>query len=498
MFIHSFSLLLAAVSPYGGRSSPPTAQGVSATTDSKVVAANDVVDADAAAPPPISTGNETASTTGAPDDAPDEIALDDLDDEKPGGALENEVPAGELEQEAPPPPRPRLRPLGEVALLSPHPVNVGAATFVPGDGLYFESADGRFAIATRLRAQFRYTLEHEASESTQQALQIRRARLQFIGHVFSPNIEYKTEFAFSPRDMAFEDAPQRTPILDWYIDFTHLRDLSLRVGQYKIPFNRQRVISSGDLQLVDRSIANAEFTLDRDIGVDIRSNDFLGLEKLRYYAGVYMGEGRDVFEMTGFDLQYLARVELLPFGLFNDYEEADFARTWKPRLSLGLAYAYQDDALRNRGARGDVPADGGTTDIHNVAADAMLKFAGFSAFGEFFWRDGTRDFGEATLVGEDGVERPAPREAARDGLGWMVQAGYLIPRIPVELAARYGQNRRLRTDSGVADADEFGGGISWYMGGHPLKLQVDYFRLWTDGTISDGTDAVRLQLQVAL
>ena len=62
---------------------------------------------------------------------------------------------------------------------------------------------------------------------------------------------------------------RESPLLSYYLEFDYLRDLTVRVGQYKIPFSRQRVISSGNQQMVDRSIANGEFNLDRDIGIDI-------------------------------------------------------------------------------------------------------------------------------------------------------------------------------------------------------------------------------------
>ena len=79
-------------------------------------------------------------------------------------------------------------------------------------------------------------------------------------------------------------------------------------------------------RLFDR---NAEFTLDRDLGLDIRSKDLFGLDKLRYYAGVYIGEGRNTSNKTigagDQGLLYIGRVEIMPLGSFDDYSEADQA-----------------------------------------------------------------------------------------------------------------------------------------------------------------------------
>ena len=393
-----------------------------------------------------------------------------------------------------------LVPKKEIDLACPAEVDATRMKFKPGTGLVITSANDRFQIAPRLRAQFLYTVDNDnAANDVTQGLQIRRARLQFKGHMFNKHNKFKVEFALSPRDQGFADgAPHQTPILDWYHDFTYWKNASLRIGQYKVPYSRQRVISSGDLELVDRALAQGEFNLDRDIGFDVRSNDFLGLGKLRYYAGMWMGEGRDYREMDTFEFMYIGRVEVLPFGMFEDYEEGDFERTRKPRLSIGAAYAFVDAAKRNRGILGSEPSDGGTTDTHNVTADFMFKILGFSASGEFYWRDGVRTFGDATVEDDMGNVVPAERERPRRGIGWYGQAGYMIPRIPLQIAARYSQTRRLQQDrSTLPEEDEVGGGISYYFARHPLKLQLDYFRGWEDHLIADGTDRIRLQLQAS-
>ena len=49
----------------------------------------------------------------------------------------------------------------------------------------------------------------------------------------------------------------------------------------------------------------------------------------------------------------------------------------------------------------------------------------------------------------------------------------------------------------LATTNELGGGPSWYVHGHALKLQADYFHTWT-GDIQHGANQVRLQLQVAI
>lgn len=375
------------------------------------------------------------------------------------------------------------------------PVDESKTRFVPGKGLTFRSQDKAFEIALRLRGQFLYTLLDEPSEQLAHSFQLRRARVQFGGHAFSVHNKYKVELALSPRDENVRGTagPTLTPLLDWYAEFDYLRDLNLRVGQYKVPFSRQRVISSGDLQLVDRAIAQSEFNLDRDVGFHLFSSDLGGLKRLKYYAGAWINEGRDASAMRGLDMMYIARVEALPFGMFADYKEADIERTEKPRLSIGLAYAYLDDALRDRGILGSVPADEGTSDVHVMTVDAFFKLRGISLFGEFFLRRASRTPGGAV----DEMGMVIPTAPSRDGIGWFVQAGYVLPGRPVEVAARYSEVRPRGDDSALEREHESTVGVSWYPGGHSYKLQADYGRLWS-GSIGEGANQGRVQLQLAL
>jgi len=368
--------------------------------------------------------------------------------------------------------------------------------FEPGRGFRLTSADGRFELTTEVRGQIAYELRGTEGGPWQHQAQIRRARASFAGHTFDPDVRYSLEIALSPADVGIsrsitEEGPTRSPLLDFYVQFTHLRDLQLRVGQYKIPSNRQRVTSSGDLQLVDRSILNAELTLDRDVGFDLRSPDFLGLGKLRYYAGLYIGRGRGARGLDEPSVLALARIEILPLGLFDDYPEVDFERG-PPRLSIGLGYAYLENGRRDRGILGEIPTDEGTTDSHHVYADLVFKWRGFSALVEASLRQGHRDPGGAT----DPMGNLLPVSDPRDGVGANVQAGFLFPGVPFELAGRYALIRDLGQSS-MTDRNELTVGASYYPGRHPYKIQLDYSRLWSD-TIDRGDHRLRVQLQVSL
>lgn len=388
--------------------------------------------------------------------------------------------------------------------LGKHPADTESSYFKPGTGLVVESKDGDFMIAPRLRIQFRDELELTEEETTN-VFGIRRARIQFKGHVFGENNKYKAEFAFSPKDLSMKDGvPHRTPLLTWYTEHTHLRDLSIRVGQYKLLYSRQRVVSSGDQEFVDRTLAQGEFNLDRDIGFHLFSKDLFGLDRLRYYTGFTIAEGRDSWESEVIaneagdatpSWQYLGRVEFLPFGGFKDYSEVDFKRLNKFRLSLGAAYAHTANGDRDQGYLGDAFTDGGTVTYENVTADAMIKWAGWCAFTEFFYRTGNRSDG---ALGP-GAATPDDVYLTRNGMGGSVQLGYLIPKAPVGLGARYsglGRGGLAARDSSIVDEHELGGTIGYFIAGHPLKIQGDYFHIWSDEAETQA-DRIRVQMQVA-
>src|SRR5690606_20106056 len=109
----------------------------------------------------------------------------------------------------------------------------------------------------------------------EQSFLIRRARLKFDGFAYSPKLRYKIELGLSNQDIAGAseftgDAPRI--IYDAVIMWRFYQNFELWAGQTKLPGNRERVISSANLQLIDRSLLNSTFNIDRDIGFQLRHN----------------------------------------------------------------------------------------------------------------------------------------------------------------------------------------------------------------------------------
>ncbi len=324
---------------------------------------------------------------------------------------------------------------------------------------------------------------------------LRRARLKFGGFAYSPKLQYKIELGLSNRDISgasefTSNAPRY--ILDAVLKWNFFENFTLWAGQTKLPGNRERVISSANLQLVDRSRLNSKFNIDRDLGVQLRhyikvTDQFIIQEAL----ALSQGEGRNITSGNLGGHQYTARVEFLPFGKFKskgDYKGGDLKREQTPKLAVGVTYDYNADAVKDRSNQGSyMVTDTGfyETDIKTVFIDAMFKYKGLSFMAEF----ADRDAADAIAVNNDGTPTG---DIVQVGNAANFQLGYLF-KSNWELAGRY-TNLNYDAIVGKALEEQYTLGISKYVVGHKLKVQSDMSYTTQDG---DGSGLqYRLQFDI--
>ncbi len=313
------------------------------------------------------------------------------------------------------------------------------------------------------------------SAEIEQNFSIRRARFKFDGFAFSPKLRYKFELGLSNRDISGgSQFTRNTPryILDAVVMWNFAPNWELWAGQTKLPGNIERVISSGNLQFVDRSLLNSRFNIDRDVGIQIRHKDKLGKNfVIREKIAISQGEGRNVTQGNEGGLQYTGRIEFLPFGEFiskGDYSSSDLKREPTPKLMAAINYDHNNNAVRERSNLGGYMflSDGSLyqTNINTLFADAIFKYQGFSFQGEF-----------AQRTAEDAIATEADGTATGDvvnvGNSLNLQAGYLLPS-NWEFSGRY-TNIRLDNIAGGTDTDQYTAGVSKYLSGHKLKVQSD-------------------------
>lgn len=363
-----------------------------------------------------------------------------------------------------------------------------------GKGITVGTSNGDTELNIRARVQVQGAVEENAPDASGErapvdtSFLVRRMRLLFQGYVLERRVRYYFQLGFSTRDM---EPDLLVPVRDAFVEWLDVRDASVRAGQMKVPFSRERMISSSALELVDRSNVNAEMSLDRDVGVQLFSRDLLGAGgHLRYNAGVFGGDGRNrIADRAG--LLWAARVEALPFGDFDDYVGADLEHSHKPGLSIGFATAYNQSTNRTRSTISDTYTTG-TVDYRHAVADVHFKWRGFSVLAELHYRKADRP-----IVGEKkDASGKLVTERARSAMGYVVQVGAPLAK-HWDLALRYGEVRPL--DGDVVHRDrEIGGGIGFFPKGHNLKIQLDYFHLIRDTPTADDVETNRVRLQTQL
>ena len=362
-----------------------------------------------------------------------------------------------------------------------------------GKGIFhFTGKDNTWSIKMAARMQLLSTFNLENSNglgNLSSSALVRRSRLKFDGFAYSPKIKYKLELGLSNNDLSGWDATTKNAnrlILDAVVMWNFTGNFVLWYGQTKLPGNIERVISSGNLQFVDRSRLNKEFTIDREFGFQLRHH-FNATDKfvVREKIAVSQGEARNVTVNNKGGHQYTGRIELLPFGLFEskgDYKGGDLKREKTPKLMLSGGYNFIEDAVRVRGNQGSyfnnivsnsaTILDEDATDVSTTFIDAMFKYSGFSFMGEYANRSAKDD----TNV--------------RVGDGLNLSAGYLL-KSNWELATRY-TNISLEGPAKTEDRNEYTIGVSRYVVGHKLKFQTDLSYI----DIAGNTNSVALRFQV--
>lgn len=353
--------------------------------------------------------------------------------------------------------------------------------------------DSSWTMKIGTRMQFLAVSNWEEGEKNESNFLVRRARLKFNGFAFSPKLKYKMELGLSNRDISgaskyTSNAPRY--ILDAVVMWNFYENFELWAGQTKLPGNIERVISSGNLQQVDRSMLNSKFNIDRDLGIQLRhhfylTDNFLVREKL----AISQGEGRNITKGNLGGHQYTARLELLPFGKFKskgEYSGSDQKREEKPKLMLAATYDINKNAVKNRSNQGSyMITDTGfyETDINTLFIDFMFKYNGFSLMGEYADRNADNPYAknsDGSLTGD----------IVQVGNGLNLQTGYLFTN-NWEVSGRYTNIKLDENVTGKKMQTQYTLGLSKFIVGHKLKVQTDISHI----EVAGGNNELMYRLQ---
>lgn len=372
-----------------------------------------------------------------------------------------------------------------------------------GKGITFKKGDMSLNIGGRLQARYDSGADDgdalgkvfgSIREGKDDTFDIRRARISFQG-ALTKSLSYKFQYDIASSGVLKDAEITWKPV-------AAEGAFGMTAGQFKVPFGREQINSSGDLQFVDRSIVDAFFHPERDRGFMIHGQT-PGKQIFGYNVGVWNSEGENKRNDDG-DFRWAARVNVDPFGYMKP-SQGDIDRSQDPKLSFGLQYLHDEFS-------------GATAERDSYGIDFAFAFKGFYMDGE--WVTATHD-----IIGGDDFDA--------DGLRF--QAGFMLYKNMIELAARYasvsadfpgdetfvgegpdwfagrGFKTLGKTTAPPLPGDPIGGaiyedvevltlGLSFYFKGHASKLQLDYNWVDEDGygaAVDDlDNDFFRVQYQI--
>jgi phosphate-selective porin len=361
-------------------------------------------------------------------------------------------------------------------------------------GVELQTRDNRFLFQLQSRLQFRFAVPSDQDPVTfddfvqddAKVFKINRARLKIGGHGFQPWLKYYWEYELS-----------QSNLLDFRLMVEKWKWLSLKVGQWKVEFTRERFISSGQQQTIDRSIINRPFTIDRQQGVELYGHlAGNGAANFNYWAAVLTGTGRGSTENDDNVLMYFGRLQWNFLGGGVEFEGSDLEIHERPAAILAVAGVTNRSPYTRFSQAGGGSLEGfengqpGQYRVNQLNIESALMYRGLSWQSEFHVKN---------------IDDRLANNATTMLRGYYVQLGYFVhesiewwPRA-LEIAFRhatYIPNYNTRSTQG----NENSVAANWFFNGHRNKLtsEVTYFTYEGVGEFPAREWRFRLQWDISL
>lgn len=283
------------------------------------------------------------------------------------------------------------------------------------DGAFIKTKDERFSLKLNTAVQPFFEYEDLEDKSDVRTFRLRRARLYVSGNAFYPWLKYSTQITLEGGSVALRD---------YTLSSDYFKELQPTIGQFKVPFDREFLTSGFSLQLIERSIASEEFSLQRDIGIQLSGKVFKDL--LGYRAGIFNSSGANQNNQDK-DFMYVGRLTFMPLGPVP-YSQAALKPMATPRLAIGVGTAYlpglePGERKTLAGRLGNINVLPVESDVTQVTADLAFLYRGFSFEGGYHFRN---------------IDpKVKTKYKSTDANGFFIQAGYFIIPEHLEFAARY-------------------------------------------------------------
>jgi phosphate-selective porin len=335
------------------------------------------------------------------------------------------------------------------------------------EGFEFTSQDGLFQLQLAGRLQFRFATPNDQDPITyddfdtelKNIFKVNRARLKIGGYAYQPWLQYYLEYELGS-----------SQLLDFRVMVEKWPWLSFKVGQWKTEYTRERVISSGKQQMMERSIINRPFTLDRQQGVTVYGHlDGRGLADFNYYLAVLTGNGLGTSENDDKNLLYSGRFQWNLMGGGVEMSGSDLSYHEKPAVSLAWAGATnisQYTRFSSDGGgilKGYEEGEAGQYKVDQWLFESAVQYRSFSWHSEFH----NKHIYDRVNLTKDTM------------VGGFVQGGYILNRQNaveghplIEVAARYA-SYRPNLELIMNSEEEFSLAVNCFFNEHLNKLTAD-------------------------
>jgi hypothetical protein len=365
-----------------------------------------------------------------------------------------------------------------------------------GKGVGITSPDSIFQLNIRFRMQNRASYIIDEDEDAAYEAAIRRLRLRFDGYVGDPRFIYVIQLSFSPNDVgAIENGQNLNIIRDAIVFYRPNKHWNFGFGQTKLPGNRQRVNSSGALQLTDRSINNARFNIDRDFGLQVYYlNEHKNTFSYNVKTAISTGEGRNWTQEPDNGLAYTGKIEVFPFGAFDNNGtlfEGDIKRDSAPKLMISGAFHFNEKARRTQGTIGNTLFE--KRDMTSILLDAMFKYKGLSFQTAFMQRTSQNPI---TVNPTNNSET----QFVFVGNGFDTQLSYIFEN-NYEVISRFSHQKPFESIKNLTpQTNQYTLGVTKYIWEHALKIQTEITR--TDLNFVNNTSRenwyLRFQVEIGI
>lgn len=385
-----------------------------------------------------------------------------------------------------------------------------------GEGLTFSSPNGyNMKLFSYIQPSYEFRSYTDPDfEGNLQRFRLRRFRMRILGDAAEQKIEYRVQFDFSGTPEAGE-VDNIGILLDAWVAYNISRRVKIIFGQKASPTdNRELMMSSHALQIVERSRVTSAFATIREFGIFAQGTFRAGRSwYIKPYLTLTNGDGANVFTKDRGGLKAGGRLDFLPFGLFNNFgqfRQADMVRELTPKLVFGVHYSYNNGISSRRGRESGAilylngAGEESLPDFMRYGFDFMFKYRGFSVLGEFVGSRATvpddivarvrNDGSIATTFpspdgGEDNVENYVKGRLML-GQGYNIQMGYIFKNL-ISVDARYDrlvadEFSFLRNGTFYNRPESYTLGITKYMSkGYGFKVQTSITYSVGDPGIND-------------